>query len=338
MLGRLDIESNTMTRAATGLPFDDIRNLLEGLPHPDTDAVDQLQEHIASLAVVPGGLGAMAEHAQWVAAWQGEAKPQIAQPLIAVFAATQGIATRQTPRDALIKEARTQLELMAAGGAPVNQIAHECGAGLKVFDLALDMPTPDICEEDALDEAACAATMAFGMEAIAGGADVLCVSDAGVGTEATASALAMKLFGGEAKDWAEDLAVQADIQLAMERHENTPEDLLEVLRRIAGRDIAAMVGAILAARYQHIPVLLDGFGSTVAAALLFKINPNTVAHCMATHSAHAAHDRLLEKIGKKPLLGWGIRQAQGTGAALAIGLLKSSLAAVSGTARRDQLS
>ncbi|MDF1685478.1 MAG: nicotinate-nucleotide--dimethylbenzimidazole phosphoribosyltransferase [Parvibaculaceae bacterium] len=327
-----------MTRAATGLPFDDIRNLLEGLPHPDTDAVDQLKEHIASLAVVPGGLGVMAQHAEWVAAWQGDAKPQIAQPLIAVFAATQGIATRHLPQEVLVKETRTQLELMAAGGAPVNQIAHECGAGLKVFDLALDMPTPDICEEDALDEAACAATMAFGMEAIAGGADILCVSDAGVGTEATASALAMKLFGGSAQEWAEDPAVQADIQMAIERHADTPEDLLEVLRRIAGRDIAAMAGAILAARYQHIPVLLDGFASTVAAALLFKISPNTIAHCMATHSAHAAHDKLLEKIGKKPLLGWGIRQAQGTGAALAIGLLKSSLSAVSGTARRDQLS
>ncbi|RUZ16527.1 nicotinate-nucleotide--dimethylbenzimidazole phosphoribosyltransferase, partial [Mesorhizobium sp. M7A.F.Ca.CA.001.04.1.1] len=106
------------------------------------------------------------------------------------------------------------VELCAAGGAAINQICIAYDLGLKVFDLALHIPTADITEEAALDERGCAATMAFGMEAIAGGTDLLCLGDLGVGNSTVAATLFAALFGGGGADWAgpgsgADTAMQA---------------------------------------------------------------------------------------------------------------------------------
>ncbi|MEQ8268186.1 MAG: nicotinate-nucleotide--dimethylbenzimidazole phosphoribosyltransferase [Parvibaculum sp.] len=327
-----------MTRAATGLPFDDIRNLLAGLPQADERARAEAAAHTAALAVPSGSLGRLAEITEWMAAWQALPKPAVTRPLVAIFAATHGLAARDPeagPPDATHR----LVELYAAGGGAVNQIALGAEAGLKVFDLALDLPTPDIREEAALSEAACAATMAFGMEAIAGGADLLCVGAAGAGNRTVAAALACALLGGEPEDWTDGSAwAGAAVAAALAQHENHLGDPLEALRRVGGREFAAIAGAILAARYQRIPVLLDGLVSCAAAAVLWKANPAALDHCMAAHaSGHPAHARLLAALGKVPLLNTGIALEEGAGAALAIGLVKAALAAHQGMATRDML-
>ncbi len=94
-----------------------------------------------------------------------------------------------------------------------------------------------------------------------------------------------------------------------------------------------MAGAILAARLQNIPVLIDGYVATAAAAVLFKADPHALDHCMAAHcSAEPAHKLLLEKIGKVPLLDLGMRLGEGSGAALAAGILKAAVACHNGMA------
>ncbi len=325
-----------MTRAVTGLPFDDIRNLLAGLPQADEHARTEAAARTAALAAPSGSLGRLAEIAEWMAAWQALPKPAVTRPLVAIFAATHGLA-KHAP-DAEPAGATQQLvELYAAGGAAVNQIALQADAGLKVFDLALDLPTPDIREDAALSEAACAATMAFGMEAIAGGADLLCVGAAGAGNRIVAAALACALLGGKPEDWTDGWGAEA-VAAALAQHEGHLADPLEALRRVGGREFAAIAGAILAARYQRIPVLLDGFVSCAAAAVLCKLEPSALDHCMAAHvSGDPAHARLLGAIGKRPLLETGIALEEGAGAALAIGLVKSALAAHRGMATRDML-
>ena len=88
-----------------------------------------------------------------------------------------------------------------------------------------------------------------------------------------------------------------------------------------------MMGAILAARLNHVPVVLDGYVACAAAALLHAIDESAIAHCMAGHvSAEGAHREVLARLGKKPLLDLGMRLGEGSGAALAIGVVKAALA------------
>lgn len=318
-----------MTTAATGLPFDDIRRLLDGPPLPDVEAADRLR------ADMPRGLGRLGDLAEWLAAWQGRAKPAIVQPLIAVFAANHRLADRGVVAGQM-SDTQDKVEAVAAGGEAVSRVAMSANIGLKVFDLALDLPTPDIVEDDALDEAACAATMAFGMEAIAGGADLLCVGDMGTGNRVVAAALATALFGGEPETWLNDNEEpefrnkQIDTVRAVAARLSGEGDPLEILRRAGGREFAAIAGVILAARYQKIPVLLDGPVSVAAAAILHAVNPAVLAHCRAAQvESDAGHAAMLDRIGMEPLLDLGLQGGHGLGAALAVDLCRTASAAAS---------
>ena len=225
----------------------------------------------------------------------------------------------------------------AAGGAAINQICAAFGLGLKVFELALDMPTGDITEDAAMDEKDCAATMAFGMEAIAGGTDLLASARWASATPPSRRRSTPRLYGGRAEDWVgRGTGVDDDgPRSARSRRSRRPspftgdhlDDPLEVLRRLGGREIAAMAGAILAARLQRIPVLLDGYVATAAAAILHAIHPVALDHCVAGHlSAEGAHQDVLERLGKTPLLALGMRLGEGSGAALAAGIVKAAAA------------
>ncbi len=327
-----------MARPPSGLPFDDIRDLIAGLPAGDDAATIALAARAQDL-VDGGGLGRLEEIAVWLGRWQAKARPSVERPLIAIFAANHQVAGRVTE----IPQSRTRamVELFAAGGAAVNQFALAANAGLKVFDLALDLPVPDITVDAALSEQACAATMAFGMEAIAGGADLLCVGAMGVGNGAVAAALAAALFGGAPSDWTSDPREIAVVEDALAfhgmGHDGALKDPLEALRRVGGRELAAIAGAILAARYQRIPVLLDGFVACAAAAALYVQEPAALDHCLAAHrSGTPAHDRLLAAIGKQPLLDLGIALEDGAGAALAANLVKTAAGAFAGMATQAQ--
>jgi nicotinate-nucleotide--dimethylbenzimidazole phosphoribosyltransferase len=228
------------------------------------------------------------------------------------------------------------LENFAAGGAAINQICAANDLGFKVFDLALDIPTGDITVEPALDERACVATMAFGMEAMAGGTDLLGIGEMGIGNTTVAAAIYAALYGGDPARFVgrgtgvddAGLARKVDaVERALATHAGHLDDPLEVLRRLGGREIAAMAGAILAARLQRVPVVLDGYVATASAAILHALDPEAVDHCVAGHrSAEGAHGEVLERLGKPPLLDLGMRLGEGTGAALAMGLIKAAVA------------
>ena len=325
-----------MTRSLTGMPFDDIRNLLDTLPPANDQAGDDWRARNVSLAKPAGSLGRLEELGHHLARWQSLARPTLDRPLIAIFAATHDVAKR-VPTGLQASDTRAAVELFASGGAAVNVLALSQNAGLKVFDLALDLPTPDICTDDALSEQACAATMAFGMESIAGGTDLLCVGAAGGGNLIVASAVAAKLYGDKAVDWCDDASLIDTINLALETHVSA-QDPLEILRQLGGRELAAIAGAIIAARFQRIPVLLDGFVACVAAAVLHAAEPTALDHCLAAHaSGSGPHAKLLQKLGKVPLLNTGILLEDGTGAALSLGLLRGAVACHNEMATNMQL-
>lgn len=328
-----------MLRSATGLPFDDIRNLVAQMPGPDVAARAAAAERQRQLVKPPGALGRLEEIAIRIAGWQGREIPVINRPTVAVFAATHGVAGRGvSPYPPEVT--KQMVATFTDGKAAVNQICGVFGAGLRVFDLALDLPTPDIVEQDALTEAECAATMAFGMEALAGEPDLLCLGEMGIGNTTVAAAIFHGLYGGEAEEWVgpgtgstgEVLARKiAAVRAAVARSKAHLDDPLEVLRKLGGREVAAMAGAILAARLQRVPVVLDGYVVTAAAAVLKALDPTALDHCFAGHvSAEPAHRAVLERLGLRPLLDLDMRLGEGSGAALAIGVVKAALACHAG--------
>ena len=316
----------------TGLPFDDIRRLVASLPGPDAAAVEAVRERDAELTKPPGSLGRLENLAQWLAAWQGR-RPAVNRPSVAVFAGTHGV-TAQGVSPYPAEVTAQMVANFAAGGAAINQICIACDIGLKVFDLALEHPTVDFTQGPAMEERACAATMAFGMEAVAGGTDLLCIGEMGISNTTVAAALYAALFGGDARDWvgpgtgADAAMVKRKAQVVaagLERHAGHLDDPLEVLRRLGGREIAAMCGAILAARTQRVPVLVDGFVAGAAAAVLFAMDPHALDHCRFAHrSAEPGHARALERMGAEPILDLGMRLGEGTGAALAVPILRAA--------------
>ncbi len=329
--------------SVSGLPFDDFRELLNNLPGPDVRALEAARKRDAQLTKPPGSLGRLEEIAFWLAAWSGRA-PQVTRPLVAIFAGNHGV-TRQGVSPYPPEVTEQMVANFTAGGAAINQICVTHDLGLKVFDLALQIPTGDITQEAALSERDCAATMAFGMEAIAGGTDLLCIGEMGIGNTTIAAAIFYALYGGKAEDWVgpgtgatgEGLQRKVDaVERAIALHRDHLGDPLEVLRRVGGREIAAMAGAILACRVQKIPVLIDGYVATSAAAILKAANPTALDHCLIGHvSAEPGHLRAIERLGKTPLLALGMRLGEGTGAALAAGLVKAAAACHSGMATFD---
>lgn len=290
-------------------PFDDIRALLDSLPGP------------AEVPPRHSGLGRLDEIAGWLIAWSGRNPPQINRPIVAIYAGAHGLAAHLPEAPPV----RGQLEAMAAGLAPVSQAAQAQGSGLDAFDLALDRPVADITQRAAMSEKECAATMAFGMEALAKQPDLLGLGEIGTGGEIAAAAVAHALFGGSASDWS---AHPQLIEQAVARAKGEgATDPLDLLRQLGGREMAAIAGAILAARTQKTPVLLDSYGACAAAAVLAAIRPDAADHCLAAHvSTEPGHAALLERLGLKPLLDLGLADGAGTGVTAAIGLVRLAAA------------
>jgi len=322
-----------MTTAADK-PFDDIRNLVAGMPPSDLQSANAMRDALAPFQERLKTIGRLEPALVWLAGWQSRIDIAIDRPLIAVFAASQGVAQAMSGQDAG-QGAKERVALMTEGPAGVRAIASVYGAAFKVFELGTEYPSADFSKQPSLSEKDCAAAIAFGMEVVAEGADMLVLGDCGFGSATAAAGIARGLYGGQSTYWSGGRTQAGTERIDAVRegahlHAEFLSDPLEVLRRFGGRDIAGLVGAILAARHQRIPVLLDGFVVCAAAAVLHKIDPGAIDHCYAGHiSAEPAHGALLDRLGLTPLLDLGIGVGDGTGAALAMGQLKAAAAAAS---------
>ncbi len=315
-----------MTAAA---PLDDFRALARRLPKRGDSAALGVAARTAKLSAQGVSLGRAGELVEWLAAWSGRPKPVVARPVVAVFAATHGVAARRVGRHAAGHEQRL-VEHCAAGGSAISQFCGAADIGLKVFDLALDLPSGDIVAEDALDERGAAATMAFGMEAIAGGSDLIVIGQIGEGADVAAAAMMIALHGGEPGDWLmptpdRSLAArQADAAAAaVARVGGKGGEAFAVLQRLGGRDIAAIAGAILSARAEKIPVVLDGFAALAAAAVVHAAEPDGVAHCVLSQiPARPAAARAARALGLSHVHDLGIGEEEGLAGAVAASMLR----------------
>ena len=319
----------------------DLRAALATLPAGDAGAEAAVRARQDQLTKPPGSLGRLEDAVAWLARWQGRAMPRLDRVAVLVFAGNHGVVARGvSPYPAAVTA--QMVANFAAGGAAINQLATAAGADLRVIPLDLDTPTADMCEAPAMDTAGFLAAVSAGWAAVAPGTDLLCLGEMGIGNTTSAAALTAALYGGGGARWAgrgtgvDDAGLQrkrAVIDAALARHAGAIGDALALAAALGGRELAAILGAVLAARQHGVPVLLDGFVCTAAAAPLAVAAPGALAHCWLGHlSAEAGHRVLAEQLGLVPLLDLGMRLGEASGAAAAVPILRAALACHAGMA------
>jgi nicotinate-nucleotide--dimethylbenzimidazole phosphoribosyltransferase len=318
----------------------EILDLLGHMPDGDSVARAACLSRESQLTKPQGALGRLEELSAWLAFWQGAA-PKLEKPLVCVFAANHGVAARGVSAYPAAVTAQ-MVANFRDGGAAINQLARAIDAELRVFELSLDRPTCDFTQEPAMDEPEFLHAFSIGMKAVTPGCDVLCLGEMGIANTTAAAALGHGLFGGIAEEWTgpgtgvsgEGLARKAEVvRDGVRINRDTMTNAVQVLRCLGGRELAAIAGAVLAARYLRIPVLLDGYVCTAAAAALYAADPRALDHCRIAHvSAEPGHRRLVECLNQKPLLDLNMRLGEGSGAALAVFLLKGAVACHNGMA------
>lgn len=325
-------------------PFDSLAafdGILKAASGPDAGAVAGAQDRNGQLTKPPGALGRLEDLAIWYAGWRGDAAPRVTAPQVVVFAGNHGVAARGV--SAFPPEVTEQMVLnFQHGGAAINQLCKTVGATLDVIALDLDTPTADFTAGPAMSEEEVVAALATGWNAVNADADMLVAGEMGIGNTTSAAAICYALFGGEAEDWVgrgtgvDDAGLALKAQVVREGLMANPEagsNGLQALRCLGGRELAAMAGAVVAARYHGIPVIIDGFICTAAVACLDAACKGALDHAVAGHQSHeAGHKRVLDSLGKEPILSLGLRLGEGSGGALAVGVLQAAVNCHSGMA------
>lgn len=326
-----------MTRPFSSLA--EFRALLSAAPSLDTEAKAGAEERNGQLTKPPGALGRLEDLAIWYASWRANPRPSIENPQVIIFAGNHGVCARGV--SAFPPEVTVQMVAnFEHGGAAINQLSKAFGADMSVVSLSLDTPTADFTTAPAMSEDEVVDALVAGWTAVKDTSDLLVVGEMGIGNTTAAAAVAAALFGGDAADWTgrgtgvDDEGLNrktAAVADGLALHADVIADPLEALRCLGGRELAAMAGAIARARNLRIPVILDGFICTASAAALECAVAGSLDHTVAGHvSAEGAHAKLLAHLNKAPLLNLGLRLGEGSGAALAIGVLKGAIACHSG--------
>jgi nicotinate-nucleotide--dimethylbenzimidazole phosphoribosyltransferase len=314
---------------------------LDALPEPDAAAIAAARARQAQLTKPPGSLGRLEDIACFFAGWQGRERPAIESGRAVVFAGNHGVAALGVSAF----PAAVTAEMVAnfwAGGAAINALAAAAGLSLEVVPLDLDRPTADFTAGPAMSEAECLAALNAGAAAISGDLDLVVLGEMGIANSTAAATLAALSYGGSGADWvgpgtgvdAAGLARKTEVvDRGLARHTSAARGAFEMMRRVGGRETAAIAGAVLAARLSRVPVLLDGFICSAAIAPLAVAKPAILDHCLAGHcSAEPGHRRLLGHFGLEPLLSLDMRLGEGSGAAVAVGIVRAALAAHNGMA------
>jgi nicotinate-nucleotide--dimethylbenzimidazole phosphoribosyltransferase len=294
----------------------------------------------AQLTKPPGSLGRLEEIAIWLAGWQASERPRMDRILTLLFAGNHGVAARGV--SVYPSEVTAQMvHNFEQGGAAVNQLCKLAGSELKVYPLSLDKPTADFTQAPAMSMDEALEAFNVGFSAVTK-ADLLVLGEMGIGNTTPSAALAYALAGGKAGQWAgrgtgvddKGVKLKADvIQAGIEKHKAHSRTTLELLRRLGGREHAAMAGAIVRARMERIPVLLDGYVVTAAAATLTLSARDFLAHCIAGHvSAESGHILLLKHLKLEPLLNLNMRLGEASGALVALPILRAAVATHNGMA------
>lgn len=306
----------------------------------DTQAAAAARNRQAELTKPPGSLGRLEELAVFMAGWQGRARPRIDRAQALVFAGNHGVCA-QGVNPFPVEVTAQMVENFRNGGAAINQLCRLAGADLQVIALDLDRPTADFTQGMAMETADLVASIQTGKNAVDPQADVILLGEMGIGNSTVAAALAAATFGGGAEDWVgpgtgadDDILARkiAAVEAGLKRHKGAAS-AASILGSYGGREQAAICGAVIRARELGIPVILDGFICTAAAGVLVINDRNALDHCLIGHeSAEPGHRRLIAVLGKTPVVGLDMRLGEGTGAAVALMVLRAALECHNGMA------
>lgn len=321
--------------AESSTPFDDVRELALREISPDGDAGQKVRSALLGMGR-EGDFGKLGTAAEWLAGWQRRYPPRIENATLAVFAGSHGVTGSGGVSLSTDESTRERVDTLREGRAPLSAIAAENNANIRVFELAIEQPTTDFTDGAAMSERECAATIAYGFEALEGTPDLLALGVVGAGIGTAAAAVACGLYGGTPEYWVRPgPATPNDINAArieavnagLARHRGQLDGPLQILRCLGGRELAACVGAILAARVQSIPVVLDGFATTIAAGVVHALNADAVSHVLAGHvTKRPAHQAALDRLDLQPLLPLEFNTGGGMGSVAAIGMLRTACA------------
>lgn len=343
---------------------EELAPLLASLPGPDEEAAAAVRERAAHVLRPRGALARLDEVAAWLASWQRTTRPRVERPAAVVFVADHGVAAEGVsayPADVTAE----MLRALRAGAATASVMARVLGVRLEVVDVGVGRPCGNITREPALTKERFRACFEAGRRAVArlvglgpraapadplasagrparGGvllrppADLLVFGEMGIANTTPAAAVSAALFGGPAEDWTGrgtgiDDPTYARKVAAVETARRRAEGCgpLESLRQLGGSELVAIAGAVLEARLRSVPVVLDGFVVSASCAALEVARPGALDHCLAGHaSGEPGHRRLLDKLGKPPLLDLGLRLGEGSGALAAIPLVSLAAACV----------
>lgn len=323
-------------RRAMFQTLEDFSDSLSRLPSAHSIWRDQAIARQKILTKPPGALGRLEDIAIFLAGWGSSAEPRAEKIDVLVFAGNHGVTAQGV--SPYPPEVTTQMVAnFEAGGAAINAITTAARLGLHVIPLKLNHATNDITASAAMDEDELLEAPNAGAAAVRQDADIIALGEMGIGNTTIAAALAARSLGGTAAGWVgpgtglDGAGVKqktAVVERALALHERAPMTAIETLRRVGGRETAAVAGAIVAARHARIPVLLDGYVVAAGLAPLTCENALIVEHCIAGHvSAEPAHRKLLRLMALEPILDLGMRLGEGTGAAVASGILRAACAA-----------
>ncbi|WP_425402588.1 nicotinate-nucleotide--dimethylbenzimidazole phosphoribosyltransferase [Halofilum ochraceum] len=329
------------------------------VPAPDEAAAAAAAARQAELTKPPGSLGRLEWIATDLAGMQGVDCPILDRVHIAIFAADHGVAAEGVsafPQAVTLEMVRN----FARGGAAISVLARGLGAELDVIDMGtahddgelagvqrvrIAAGTANFCTGPAMSVAQCRAALDAGRrvatEAAEGGAQAFLGGEMGIANTTAATAVACALLGaapatlagsGTGLDTSGVAHKVQVIERALEHHASTA-DALDILAALGGFEIAALAGAFIASAQQGLPVLVDGFITSVAALVAVREVPAVGRWLIATHrSAEPGHDRILAELELEPILDLGMRLGEGSGAAVAVPILRSACAVHAGMA------
>jgi nicotinate-nucleotide--dimethylbenzimidazole phosphoribosyltransferase len=332
--------------------------LKEPLPEPDTAITEAARIKIARKTKPLGSLGVLENVAVRLAGLQRTLAPKLSRKRICVYAGTHGITAEGV--SAYPSEVTGQMVLnFLQGGAAINVLARHAGIDLHIIDTGVDAVWPEeiagkpnffvrsirpgsrnFLIEPAMSPRECEQAIGIGREQVqraqTDGIEVLGIGEMGIGNTTAASCLLAVLCGFSPAEavgrgtGVSDAVLSRKIEVvsrAIERHLPAAGDELGLywLQAVGGFEIAAMTGTILAAAEIRLPLVVDGFIATAAAAAAFQINPTSRHVCFFSHrSDEQAHGKALRALQVDPLLDLKMRLGEGTGAALAMPILEAA--------------
>lgn len=314
------------------------RARLGPLPGHDSAAVDAVHERAANLLRPSGALAWLDEIAAWVAGWQHTATPVVGRPAALIFAGDHGVAAATKVSAYPTGITQAMFDAYRQGRSTIAAFAKIAGASVSAIDVGIGRPTGDIRHEPALSADRFDEIVGIAFDAVdALDCDLLVLGEIGIGNTTPSAAIAASLAGGETAAWVgrgtgvddEGLARKRSAVQESVRRIAGITDPIEILREVGGSELVAIAAATVAARHRSIPVVLDGYVVTAAVLPLVMVNPAALEHCMVGHcSTEPGHRKLLERLGKRPLLDLDMRLGEGSGAMAAVPLIAMACAGV----------